>query len=85
MKVEWDVHYEIDYPEDDIQDIIKVVENEGWNERKVASFIHDTICSFDDEYYYAWDREQTLQVLNEIKHRVGGTQLSMFDKEVSGS
>ena len=81
MIVEWDVHYTIDYPEDDIRDIIKVIEQEGWDDTKVASYIYDTISGFDDEYYYAWDHDQTMKVVDEIKHRIGGIQLSMFDKD----
>lgn len=83
MTLEWDVPMVADYPEDDLADIIKSVQEYGWDEEKVITYINDTVLGFEDNIYYNWSREQTIEVVNEIKRRLGGVQLSMFDEEVS--
>lgn len=85
MTLEWNVPMVADYPEDDLTDIIKSVQEHGWNEEKVITYINDTVSGFEDCIYYNWGHEQTMEVVNEIKRRLGGVQLSMFDKEVSAS
>ncbi len=85
MTLEWNVPMVVDYPEDDLTDIIKSVQEHGWDEEKVIAYINDTVSGFEDGIYYNWGREQTMAVVNEIKHRIGGIQLSMFDEEVSVS
>jgi asparagine synthetase A len=83
MILEWDVPMVADYPEDDLTDIIKSVQEHGWDEEKVIAYINDTVSGFEDCVYYNWSNEQTMEVVNEIKQRLGGVQLSMFDEEVS--
>ena len=85
MTLEWNVPMVIDYPEDDLTDIIKSVQEHGWNEEKVITWIDDTVSGFEDCIYYNLGHEQTMEVVNEIKQRLGGVQLSMFDEEVSAS
>lgn len=79
MTLEWDVPMTADFPEEDLADIIKSVRESGWDEERVIADIDDTVSGFDDGIYYNWGREQTMEVLNEIKKRLGGVQLSMFD------
>lgn len=83
MTLEWDVHMETEYPEDDLEDIVKSVRENGWDDNKIITYINDTVMGFDDDMYYAWGYDQTVTVINEIKRRLGGIQLSMFDNEVS--
>ena len=85
MTLEWNVPMVVDYPEDDLTDIIKSVQEHGWDEEKVIAYINDTVSSFEDGIYYNWGHEQTMEVVKEIKQRIGGIQLSMFDEEVSAS
>ena len=85
MTLEWNVPMVTDYPEDDLTDIIKSVQEHGWDEEKVIAYINDTVSGFEDCIYYNWGHEQTMEVVNEIKRRLGGVQLSMFDEEVSAS
>lgn len=85
MTLEWNVPMVADYPEDDLTDIIKSVQEHGWDEEKVITYINDTVSGFEDCIYYNWGHEQTMEVVNEIKQRLGGVQLSMFDEEVSAS
>ena len=85
MMLEWNVPMVADYPEDDLTDIIKSVQEHGWDEEKVIAYINDTVSGFDDCTYYSWGHEQTMEVVNEIKQRLGGVQLSMFDEGVSAS
>ena len=85
MTLEWNVPMVADYPEDDLTDIIKSVQEHGWDEEKVIAYINDTVLGFEDCVYYNWGHEQTMEVVNEIKRRLGGVQLSMFDEEVSAS
>lgn len=85
MTLEWNVPMVADYPEDDLTDIIKSVQEHGWDEEKVIAYINDTVSGFEDCIYYNWGHEQTMEVVNEIKQRLGGVQLSMFDEEVSAS
>lgn len=79
MTLEWNVPMFAEFPEEDLMDIIKSVRKHGWNEESIIACIDDIVLGFDDGIYYNWGREQTMEVLNEIKRRLGGVQLSMFD------
>lgn len=85
MILEWDVPMVAEFPDEELIDIIKTIQKDGWNEEKAIAYIDDVISGFEDGIYYNWGREQTMEVLNEIKQRLGGVQLSMFDEEVSES
>jgi hypothetical protein len=61
------------------------MQEDGWNYNRLIGSIKDVVMGFDDSDYYAWGEEQTKEVINEVKRRVGGVQLSMFDNEVSES
>jgi len=81
MVVEWTEPYTVDFPDDEILRICEMVRQDGYDEAKVIHEIIEVTEGFDDYDYYAWGTEQTKEVLDEIKHRVGGVQLSMFDEE----
>ena len=83
MVVEWTEPYTVDFPDDEILRICDMVREEGYDEAKVYCEIIDIVAGFDDYYYYAWGAEQTKEVLDEIKRRVVGVQISMFDEEES--
>ena len=81
MIVEWTEPYAVDFPDDEILRICNMVREEGYDEEKVILEIIGVTEGFDDYNFYAWGTEQTKEVLDEIKHRIGGVQLSMFDEE----
>jgi len=81
MRLEWDVHMVVDYPEDDIEDTCRYVRENGWDDAAIVSMITDTVMGFDEQDYCNWDHDQTMAVVDEIKRRVGSIQLSMFDGE----
>lgn len=81
MVLEWTELYTVDFPDDEILRICEMVRQDGYDEAKVILEIIGVTEGFDDYDYYAWGTEQTKEVLDEIKHRVGGVQLSMFDEE----
>ena len=81
MVVEWTEPYSVDFPDDEILRICEMIREDGYDEAKVIREIVDVTECFEDYDYYAWGPEQTKEVLDAIKHRVGGIQLSMFGKE----
>jgi hypothetical protein len=85
MMLEWDVHVTAEFPEEDLDKSVEEFRKNGWDERKAVARIIGTIMGLDDFEYYNWGVEQTYAVMNEIKNRLGGVQLSMFDDEVSES
>jgi hypothetical protein len=85
MTLEWNVPMIVDYPENDLIEIVKFVQEHGWDEKEVIAYINDTVSGFDDDIYFNWTYEQTMEVVNEVKRRIGGVQLSMFDNEISAS
>lgn len=85
MTLEWDVHVIAEFPEEDIDQFVQEFRENGWDDRKVIARIIGTVMGFEDFEYYNWGVEQTSAVKDEIKRRLGGVQLSMFDDEVSES
>ena len=85
MTLEWDVHMYTEYPEEDLEDLVNSVREHGWDDHKIVESINNTVLGFEDEIYYNWGHEQTMTIVNEVKNRLGGVQLSMFDDEVSNS
>ena len=76
MVIEKQVWYTFDFPEDEIDRIVDLM-REDYDERKAIREIEDVVSGWDDCDYYAWDRDETEKVVEEIKRRVGGVQLSM--------
>lgn len=78
MTLEWDVPMVVDFPEEKLEKIVDSVQKDGWDYNRIVKSINSAVACFDDGEYYAWGEEQTKEVINEIKRRVGGFQLSMF-------
>ena len=81
MKLTWTVSYETEFPESDIERICDYARYFGWDNAKILDLIHDVVMGFEDDIYYAWDHDKTMEVYYEIQRRVGGVQLNMFDEE----
>lgn len=81
MTLEWTVDYSVEFPEEKIERIIDQLGHKYTNDYVINDFVTTVASCFDDEIYYAWGEEQTKKVTNEIKRRLGGVQLSMFDNE----
>lgn len=79
MIVEWVSTNIVDFPDDKLDEIVKEVNKTGWDKDKVTKMIMEVVSEFDDLDYYAWDESAEKQVIKEIKRRVGGVQLSMFN------
>lgn len=79
MTLEWNVPMFAEFPEEDLTDIVKSIQEKGWDEEEIMYQINDVVSGWDDDIYYNWGRKQTMEVLNEIKKRLGGVQLSMFN------
>ena len=81
MVLEWTVNYSVEFPEEKIECILEKLGRKYTNDYVISDLVTDMACCFDDEIYYAWGEEQTKKVTDEIKRRLGGVQLSMFDNE----
>ena len=77
MVVTWTVEHELDFSDDYIDDIVDDLREDGWDEKYARKRIREQIEGYDDYDYYAWGEEQTEEVLNVIKQRLGGEQLRM--------
>ncbi len=71
MTLEWNVPMFAEFPEEDLTDIVKSIQEKGWDEEEIMYQINDVVSGWDDDVYYNWGREQTMKVLNEIKKRIG--------------
>lgn len=85
MILEWDVPMSAEFPEEDLTTLVDSIEENGWDYNQLVESINDVVLGFEDDVYYTWGAKQTEAVINEIRRRIGGVQLSMFDNEVSGS
>ena len=85
MILEWNVPMDAEFPEEDLTALVDSIHKNGWNYNQLVESINDVVLGFDDAIYYNWGEKQTEAVINEIKRRTGGVQLSMFDNEVSES
>lgn len=79
MTLEWTTYNCIEFPDSDIERICDYVYENGWDSVKVHSMIDDVVVGFDDCDYYVWGEDQTQKVMQEIKRRLGGIQLTMFN------
>ena len=79
MTLEWTIHMTSDFPDHVINYLCDLVRKEGYNEDTLIREINEEVLCFEDDEYYAWGVAQTKAVLDEIKRRVGGIQLSMFN------
>ena len=79
MTLEWTVTLIADFPDDVINRLCDMVQEEGYDERKIIEEINNEISGWEDDIYYQWGTDQTKAVINAIKQRTGGIQISMFD------
>ena len=85
MILEWNVPMTVEFPEEELEKIVNSIQEDGWDYNRLVDSIDDVVMGFDDSDYFAWSEEQTKEVVNEVKRRIGGVQLSMFNNEVSES
>lgn len=69
----------VEFPERELTKLVNSIQENGWNYAQLISSINDVVTGFDDSDYYAWGEDQTNEVINEVRRRVGGVQLSMFN------
>lgn len=82
MIVKWTVDYELDFYEEDIKSIAYQALEKNWSDGMIYTAINTFVESrYDTEVYFAWGVEQTKLIYNEVRRRMGGVQISMFDKE----
>jgi hypothetical protein len=79
MILEWDVPMFAEFPEEELTKLVDSIQENGWDYDQLVKAIKGVVNGFEDDVYYSWGREQTDEVINEIKRRIGGVQLSMFD------
>ena len=80
MTLEWTVTLIADFPDDVINRLCNMVREEGYNESNIINEINNEISGWEDDIYYQWGTDQTKAVIDEVKRRVGGVQISMFDE-----
>jgi hypothetical protein len=85
MILEWDVPMFAEFPEAELTKMVNAIQKDGWDYNRLVKSIKGVVVEFDDDVYYSWGEEQTAEVIDEVKRRIGGVQLSMFDDEVSAS
>lgn len=83
MELTWTREYSCDFPEEEINTICDAarVGSNHITEQDLFCMIDNVVCGFDDDIYYAWDHDLSMKVLDVIKQRIGGVQLSMFDSD----
>ncbi len=81
MEITWTTtHYEV-IPEYVLNHLCEDFQEDGYDEDILRNEINNVVSGWEDGSYYAWGEEQTNLVVAEVKRRVGGIQISMFDKE----
>ena len=79
MILEWNAPMTVEFPDEELTRIVSSIRENGWDYNQLVKSIQGVVANFDDCDYYAWGKDQTKEVINEIKRRVGGVQLSMFN------
>ena len=79
MILEWNVPMVAEFPEEELTKIVNSIQKDGWDYNQLVNSIKEVITEFDDDIYYNWGEEQTAKVINEVRRRIGGVQLSMFN------
>lgn len=78
MILEWDAPMVAEFPEGELTKIVNSIQKNGWDYNRLVNSIKEVVTEFDDDIYYTWGEEQTAEVINEVRRRIGGVQLSMF-------
>ena len=79
MILKWNVPMIEEFPEEELTKIINSIRKDGWDYNRLVRSIKDVVMGFEDDVYYNWGEEQTAEVINEVRRRIGGVQLSMFN------
>ena len=79
MILEWNVPMVEEFPEEELTKIVNSIRKDGWDYNRLVRSIKDVVLGFEDDVYYNWGEEQTNEVIDEVKRRIGGVQLSMFN------
>lgn len=80
MTLEWTTTNIVEFPENEIETICQAIRNNDYSTSNIRDLVIDVVEGFEDVDYYVWGEDQTQEVIKEIKHRIGGVQLSMFDE-----
>ena len=82
MKVTWTKTISFDFAEADIIKIVnKLGENSHITDDDIDEEIYEELSTYSDEIYYGATIETYEIIRKEIKKRLGGYQLSMFDDD----
>ena len=79
MVLKWTTQHAVVFPEEDIERICELTRERCYEGSQIREAVIDTAMGFDDCDYYGWGEDQTQEVIREIKRRLGGIQLSMFN------
>ena len=80
MTLEWTTTNIVEFPENEIEAICQAIRNADYSASNIRDLVLGVVDGFDDSDYCVWGEDQTQEVIKEIKHRIGGVQLSMFDE-----
>lgn len=81
MTVEWTSTHIADFDDEALERIIANASVNRWDDEKIINEIEEECREWEDCDYYALNEEATNQILEVIHKRMGGYQISMFDKE----
>lgn len=81
MTVEWTSTHIADFDDEALERIVANATAKRWNDEEIISEIEEECRGWDDCDYYALNEDATNQILEVIHKRMGGYQMSMFDKE----
>lgn len=80
MTLEWTTTNIVEFPEYEIEAICQAIRNADYSVSNIRDLVLGVVDGFDDSDYSVWGEDQTQEVIKEIKHRIGGVQLSLFDE-----
>lgn len=70
MVLNWTVECNVEFPEAEIDEIVKEAKEKGWNDDRIRTVILYVVDGFDDYDYWTWNSDQTDKVLEEIHRRL---------------
>lgn len=83
MEVTWTKTISFDFAEEDIIRIVNELSKKPHiTDEDIDEEICEELAGYDDEIYYGITMQAYETIRKEIKKRLGGYQLSMFDMEV---
>ena len=79
MTLEWTTTNIVEFPDYEIEAICQAIRNNDYSVSNIRDLVLGVVDGFDDSDYCVWGEDQTKEVIKEIKRRIGGVQLSMFN------